>query len=427
MSIRPMRRRVFATLVAIVLVAILATLVDLSGTPAYTLTLGRPIVLQLGSDLRGGTDILLRAAPPSGDIPSDDTMEAARQVLESRINGGLGVAEPVLQIVKDGAQRFIRVEIPGPARDVSGIAQKGELTIVAVDRPDVRPGTAAARYPVLARGADLDPRSVAVDQDGYGNPAVDFALRDPGKSTIATYSEAHVRSGYLGITLDGRIYQVDGIDSPLDGGRIQVRGLRSIKEASDLAATLRYGALPIPLTVAAVHTVGPALGAANLTASVAAGATGLGVVMVFMAAHYGPRGLLADLALSIYVLAAVAVFKLIPVTLTLAGLAGFILSVGMAVDGNILVFERIAEELRDGRSAGAAVELGFGRAWSSIRDANVSTLITCAILWWAGTTFAASTVAGFATTLAIGVVLSLFSAVVVSKTLLRVATRGCGS
>jgi preprotein translocase subunit SecD len=222
----------------------------------------------------------------------------------------------------------------------------------------------------------------------------------------------------MGIALDNTIYDSPQIQSPL-GGQFQITNVGSLDNAKNLAITLKYGALPVPLQVAGVQEVSATLGPDNVRASILAGVAGLVIVMLFMALHYGVPGLLADAALLIYALVVFALFKLIPVTLTLAGIAGFILSIGMAVDANILIFERMKEELRLGRTPGAAIETGFGRAWPSIRDSNSTTMLTCAILWWFGSTFAASIIAGFATTLFIGVTISMLTAVLVSRTFLR--------
>jgi preprotein translocase subunit SecD len=183
---------------------------------------------------------------------------------------------------------------------------------------------------------------------------------------------------------------------------------------------LKYGALPVPLEIVEQRTVGPTLGQDSLQKSFVAGAIGLLLVVLFMLVYYRLPGLLADVALVIYALVVFALFKLIPVTLTLAGIAGFILSIGMAVDANILIFERMKEEMRSGKTLGAAIEAGFARAWNSIRDSNASTLITCAILYIFGSYFGTSVIRGFAITLAIGVLVSLFTAITVTRTFLRV-------
>jgi len=199
-----------------------------------------------------------------------------------------------------------------------------------------------------------------------------------------------------------------------------------VDEAKATVLQLRYGALPIPLKVIDTRAVGPTLGQESVQRSVQAGTIGLIVVLLFMLIYYRLPGLLANVALLIYATLTLALFKLIPVTLTLPGIAGFLLSVGMAVDANILIFERMREELRQGRSLGRAVESGFRRAWTSILDSNVSTWITCAILWAFGNSFGASMVKGFALTLALGVVVSMFTAVVVTRTFMRTTVAVAG-
>jgi preprotein translocase subunit SecD len=182
---------------------------------------------------------------------------------------------------------------------------------------------------------------------------------------------------------------------------------------------LKYGSLPIPLKVVTSETVGPTLGQDSLNKSLVAGFIGMTVVILFMALYYRLPGIIADLALLCYALITYALFRMIPVTLTLPGIAGFILSVGVAVDANVLIFERIKEELRSGRSLKQSIDLGWNRAWPSIRDSNFSTLITCVILFWFGNTFGASIVKGFSLTLAIGVMVSMFTAIVVTRTFLH--------
>jgi protein-export membrane protein SecD len=207
-----------------------------------------------------------------------------------------------------------------------------------------------------------------------------------------------------------------------DSGVIQGQFTRD--EAESLAVQMRYGALPVPLRVVDIRTIGASLGQDSVENSLRAGILGVSAVLLFMLLLYRLPGLLADVALVVYVLLNLAIFKLIPVTLTLPGIAGFILSVGMAVDANILIFERMKEELRLGRSIRLAVETGFDRAWSAIRDGNYSTLITCAVLYWFGNTFGASVVKGFAVTLAIGIVLSMFTAVLISRSFMRAFLTG---
>jgi protein-export membrane protein SecD len=228
----------------------------------------------------------------------------------------------------------------------------------------------------------------------------------------------------VAIILDKQVVSAPVINQPItDGSGIissNVPGGFPLEEARDVAIKMKYGALPVPLTVVENRTVGPTLGQDSIERSIQAGAIGLLVVFLFMITYYRLPGFLADLALIVYALLNFALYKLIPVTLTLPAITGFILSMGMAVDANILVFERMKEELRAGRSLRVAMETGFSRAWPSIRDSNLSTLITCAILFWFGSNFGASIVKGFAITLALGLVINLFTAVVVTRTFMRV-------
>jgi preprotein translocase subunit SecD len=223
----------------------------------------------------------------------------------------------------------------------------------------------------------------------------------------------------MAIVLDKRVISCPTIKTPITDGSGIIEGSYTLDSAKALVIVLKYGALPVPLEVIENRTVGATLGADSVSKSLLAGAIGLIIVMVFMLVYYRLPGLLADVALIIYALVALALFKLIPVTLTLPGMTGFVLSIGMAVDANILIFERMKEELRAGKTLGAAIEAGFARAWTSIRDSNASTLITCIILYWFGMNFGASIIKGFALTLAIGVVVSLFTAITVSRTFLR--------
>jgi protein-export membrane protein SecD len=197
-----------------------------------------------------------------------------------------------------------------------------------------------------------------------------------------------------------------------------------LAEARNLAIQMRYGALPVPLRVADVRTIGPTLGQDSIQKSIAAGLVGVSVVLLFMLVYYRLPGLLADFALLTYAVLNLAIFKLVPITLTLPGIAGFLLSTGMAVDANILIFERMKEELRAGKPLRLAVEAGFSRAWTSILDSNLSTIITCFILGWFGSNFGASTVKGFAINLGLGVAVSMFTAVVATRTFMRATLGG---
>jgi protein-export membrane protein SecD len=225
--------------------------------------------------------------------------------------------------------------------------------------------------------------------------------------------------GYLAIVLDGLVVSSPQIQEAITTGQGSITGDFTLDEATRLATQLRYGALPVPLTVESTSTVGPTLGRISVEQSVRAGVIGIAVVLLFMLVYYRVPGLAAALALIVFALFNFALYKLIPVTMTLPAITGFLIGVGTAVDGNILIFERLKEELRNGRRVERAVEAGFDRAWTSIRDSNLSTLIICAILYGFGTSFGAAAVRGFAVTLALGLVINLFTAVTVTRTFLH--------
>ena len=266
-------------------------------------------------------------------------------------------------------------------------------------------------------GSALTSATVQTNQT-TGEVVVAFELTPEGEQIFGQHTTANV-GRFLTIVLDKTVISSPQIESAITGGSGIITGNFTIESANNLALQLRYGSLPVPLRVAESRTVGPTLGQDSLRKSLIAGIVGLAVVAVFMIAYYRLPGILAVLALLMYATITFALFKLIPVTLTLPGIAGFVLSVGVAVDANILIFERMKEELRAGRKLITAVEEGFRRAWASIRDSNISTLITCIILFWFGSQFGASVVKGFALTLALGVMVSLFTAVLVTRTLLH--------
>jgi len=243
-------------------------------------------------------------------------------------------------------------------------------------------------------------------------------LTDDGAKIFADYTAQHVND-ILAIVLDNVVLSAPRINSAIPDGSGEITGKFSREEAESLAVQMRYGALPVPLEVVNRRTIGATLGADSVRRSVMAGLIGLVTVLLFMVIYYRLPGSLAAIALVIYAGLNLALYKLIPVTLTLPGIAGFLLSTGMAVDANILIFERMKEEVRWGRSLKAAVEAGFSRAWTSIFDSNLSTLITCLILIMFGRTFGAQAVMGFAVNLGIGVLISMFTAVTVTRTFMR--------
>ena len=406
-----------------------------------------PIGVVRGLDLQGGLRVLLEADVPAETEITTEQLQAARDIIENRVNA-LGVTEPVVQVA--GARRIL-VELPGIEDTEQALASIRatallefvdfslvtaidaanmlELTIETdyarsaetgpTPTPEAGAPTPTAPLPVfhtVLTGADLD--SAAAAQGPFSGFVVDIQFSDSGTAAFATYTSQHV-GDILAIVLDKQIISAPRISEPITEGRAQITGNFTLEEANRLAVQLRFGSLPIPLKIVESKAVGPTLGQDSLEKSMQAGIIGLALVIAFMVLYYRLPGAIASIALLIYAVLTFSLFKLIPVTLTLPGVAGFILSLGMAVDANVLIFERMREELRDGRSLRLATDLGFDRAWPSIRDSNLSTLITCVILFWFGSTFGASIVKGFALTLAIGVMVSMFTAIVVTRTLLH--------
>jgi preprotein translocase subunit SecD len=437
-------------LLLILVIVILAVWIDLPGNSGIHIgSYNRAIETRLGLDLQGGVQALLEADLPAGESIDADKMSTARTIVENRVNG-LGVNEATVQIAGD---RRIVVELPGigdPEAAIKTIQQTGLLEFVDMGdtalpegtrvqtdfsasgaetqvsptpvspTPEASPTLEASpnSEPVLhtvMTGEFLDTVEVALDD--LGNYVIQFTLKPEGASTFAEYTTSHVDQ-ILGIVLDKTVISAPRIDEPITEGEGIIRGAFTAESANALAVQLRYGSLPIPLKVVESRTVGPTLGQDSLNKSLIALAVGFAIVILFMGLYYRLPGIIADIAILIYALITFALFKYIPVTLTLPGIAGFMLSTGSALDANILIFERLKEELRAGRPLMQAVDLAWKRAWPSIRDSNIATLITCAILYWFGSSFGATIVKGFSVTLALGVSVSLFTALVVSKTFL---------
>lgn len=390
--------------------------------------LGKELKTVLGLDLQGGIRVTLAVVPQSGQAVTDDQVETARNIIERRV-GGLGVSEPQVRTEVSGNERRIVVEVPGISNEDqvrSLVGSTGQLQFIdpkgttLATNQDVRPLLAAGTVTQLFDGGQIDPTSVQPATQG-GQLGVDFTLRDAGSNTWCQFTTAN--TGKPGpIALDGRVITVPTIDSAICGGTTIITvgaGTAAQTEQLNLYNTLRFGALPVSLIEQGVERVAPTLGADFLRQALIAGGLGLLLVLLFMIAYYRLPGVLAAGALIFYSLTTYAVFRLIGVTLTLAGVAAFILSIGMAVDANILIFERMKEEIRLGKTLGPAIEAGFNRAWSSILDSNVSSILVASWLFWQGTTV----VRGFALVLIIGVLISMFSAVTVTRTVLRLIVR----
>jgi preprotein translocase subunit SecD len=396
-----------------------------------------PFTIKEGLDLQGGVEVLL-APDPSKHYTSSEVNNAMPELIQritDRVNGGLGVNEPDIREVSTGTGLpGIAIELPGlnsgdPFQQIQSILKTGDLQFW-----DTGPGnllTAGTTFDPtqysqynpgdkpLFTGADLDPSqlSVSPDQNGGNYYQINFAMKGPAIGKFSTFTANHIGDA-LTIVLDGQVVSSATIQSQIPGNG-EITGQFTLQQATDIVNVLKYGALPIVMTIQSEQIVGATLGQDSIVKSEIAGAIGLGIVILFMLLYYRLPGLLADLALLLYATFTFAIFKLIGVVLTLAGIAGFVLSIGMAVDANVLIFERVKEELREGRLLASAIDIGWKRAWPSIRDSNISTMITCAVLYFFGSNFGASIIVGFATTLFLGVVISMFTAVVVTRTFLN--------
>jgi len=316
----------------------------------------------------------------------------------------------------------LEIEPPSPVLTVSSPGPEVTTTTTETEPATTASTTGGpviddAVFATVLTGAHLK-TAVVQRNEQTGQFLIAFELTEAGGEIFEEYTGRNIQK-YLSIVLDKEVISSPVIQSKIPGGQGVIEGSFTLEEARTLVVQLRYGALPVPLRVETTRSVGPSLGQDSVQRSLRAGAVGLSIVLLFMLVYYRLPGLLADIALVLYGLFNLALYKLIPVTLTLPAITGFILSTGMAVDANILVFERLKEELRAGRSLSWAIEAGFSRAWTSIRDSNISTLITCAILFYFGSTFGAGTVKGFAVTLALGVLINIFTAITVTRTLVR--------
>lgn len=386
--------------------------------------------LHPGLDLQGGAQLVYELDTSEIDTGAvDDAIEGVRNVIENRINA-LGVAEPVIQASKVGDKDAVIVELPGIQDIDQAKALIGKTAELEFWRP-IRDGEEATDNPFLPDfvpsdlgGADLQRAQVVFNQSGgqgVGLPSqaqVQLQFNGEGKDKFKSLTEEFIGQ-QLAIVLDGVPVSAPVIQSVIPDGTAVISGDFDVDSAKQLAIQLNAGALPVPVQLTEERTIGPSLGEQSVQTSLIAGLLGLILVAVYMIGYYGFIGVLATLALAIYATISLAIFELIPITLTLAGIAGFILSIGMAVDANILIFERMKEERRLGKPINIAIEEGFRRAWSSIWDSNVSSLITAAILYYSAT----GLVRGFAVTLAIGILVSMFSAITITKTFLRIALK----
>jgi len=363
---------------------------------------------KLGLDLVGGSRLVLEAQTTNNIAKiTPDMMDSLQFAIENRVNA-LGVSETIVQ--KTGDKRLL-IEIPNVSDPKQAREFLGETAELVFKRPgEIFNGTQ------LWIDTDLtgnDVKKAMVTTTAGGQWAVSLEFNDKGAKKFGQLTKELVGQP-MAIFFNGELSSAPTIQEPILGGQAQITGGENgfaYEEAKKMVDLLNAGALPVPAKIIEENTVGPTLGADSIEKSKFAGMLGIGLVMIFMVLYYRVPGVIADIALCIYGLILFAIFKIVPVTLTLAGIAGFILSIGMAVDANILIFERTKEELRQGRTLFTAINSGFDRAFTSIFDSNMTTIITCAILYMLGT----SIVKGFALTLALGVIVSMFTAITVTK------------
>ena len=447
--IEPMRRPriIFWLIVLLALVSVFIDLpqriplkIDFKGLkidqtisrPDLELNLGkfqfsRDLEIKQGIDLAGGTHLVFQAEMSGiAENDRDSALEAARENIDRRVNL-FGVAEPLIQTSKIGEDYRLIVELPGVGevdQAIDLIGQTAQLDFRELSPEATEAASLTDFQETGLTGKDLARSQVQFDPN-TGQPVVGLEFNDEGAKKFAEITKRNIGRP-VGIFLDQLPLTLPRVQEEITSGQAVITGEFSLDEAKKLSIQLNAGALPAPIKIIEQRNIGATLGSESVRKSVQAGLIGLLMVIGFMAAYYGYLGILADISLVIYGLLTLALYKLIPVTLTLPGVAGFILSVGMAVDSNILIFERMKEEVRMGKPHSIAMELGFGRAWDSIRDANVCTLITCFILFnpfnWSFLN-ASGMVRGFALTLGVGVLLSLFTGIVVTRTVLRTFSR----
>lgn len=398
--------------------------------------------INLGLDLQGGTRLVMEGYSTDKVKVSDDSMAGVLAVIRNRIDA-LGVAEPTIQ--RKGRKQVV-VELPGvkdPERAINLIGDTALLEFVVAEWApagvDVMPrekiediyGKGARidymkgefqgekfEKPIILKksaltGADL--KGAWPDVDEYGNPVVSIEFNAKGTNIFGSVTAQNVNKP-IAIILDNTIISAPNVREPIPSGRAQISGDFTIEEVQDLVIKLKAGALPIPVKMVETRIVGPTLGKDSVEKSKVAGIIGFAIIIAFMVMYYRLPGLVADTALVVYLFIVFGVLSLIHATLTLPGIAGFLLSIGMAVDANIIIFERLKEELREGKTIKMSIEASFIRAFSAILDSNVTTVIAAVTLFWLGT----GTIRGFALTLIIGILSSMFTAIVVTRMLLYI-------
>ncbi len=354
--------------------------------------------IKQGLDLQGGTHIVLEAEDTPDAPVTEDSLNRAVSIVERRINE-MGLTEPLVQ--KEGARRII-VELPGEKNPEKAIETIGKTAVM-----EFKDESGATRL----TGKDLKTAKEQIENGNQNVVAIEFT--DEGADKFADLTAANV-GHKIAILLDGEVLTAPVVNEPITGGKAVITGSRTLEEAKNLAILLRSGALPVKLKVMEVRTIGPSLGQDSKIKSEKAFAIGIVLIMIFLVVVYRMSGIVANVALLVYVLILLSILKYLDATLTLPGIAGIILSMGFAVDANILIFERFKEEVLVGKTLRTSMEAGFKRAFHTILDANVSVMIAAIVLIVMG----AGTVKGFAVNLALGLIVSMFTAIIVSRSLL---------
>ncbi len=361
--------------------------------------------IKKGLDIQGGIHVVYEGVDAPGMPVTDASMEKARNIIEQRING-LGVAEPLVQ--RQGDKRII-VELPGIKDPEKAVDMIGRTALLEFKDESGK---------VIVTGKDLDPRGIDTQITQGNQVVVTLQFKGEGIKRFAEATREAVKSDpkkKIAIYLDGQLIQNPTVQSPIDNGSAQITGYESLEDARNVAIALQSGALPVKLNIIENRTISPTLGTDSLKKSEFAAMIGIVAVAAFMFLFYRIPGFWADFALLVYLLLFMGILFAIKATLTLPGIAGLVLSVGMAVDANVIIFERIKDEIRKGKTIRSALDAGFANAFRAILDSNVTTLLGAAILFWLGS----GPVRGFALTLALGVILSMLTAIVLTKHLLR--------
>jgi len=374
------------------------------------------VPFRLGLDLQGGTHLVYQADLSNLEKQEySSAMQGLRDIIERRVNL-FGVTEPIVQTQETGDNHRLVVELAGVTDPATAIKIIGQTPFLEFrERKIEGEGEEQKIYfePTSLTGQYLKKAEI-IFNPSTAAPMVSLQFNDEGAKLFEELTENNIGK-VLAIYIDGIPISTPVVQEKISGGKAQITGDFTVEEAKELARNLNAGALPVPIKLISQQSVGPTLGKASLEKSLKAGLIGFLLVIIFLILFYRLFGLLASLSLAIYVLIVLSLFKLIPVTLTLAGIGGFILSIGMAVDANILIFSRMKEELKEEQSFSVALEEGFRRSWPSIRDGNITTLIVALILFFLGTSF----IKGFALTLSIGIIISMFSAMFITKTFIQ--------